>query len=163
MRKIVSSFARAALCNHLSFVDDQTRDVLIQHTPHPEVRRQFLIDSNSPLKDVFKKAQTYVDTLKRDQVAAGNRNDFKKTSIVNGMSAMYKKSTAKSAKKQNFSKNLWKRCTDCYVKHKCTECSFKDFLCHKCGRKGHLKAVCRSKYVAEQPHSSKINEIYDQV
>ena len=150
-------------CNHLSFVDDQIRDVLIQHTPHPEVRRQCLIDSNASLEDVLKKAQTYVETLKTDQLLAGNKNDLKKTSIVNKMSATYKKSTANSAKKQNFSKNLWKRCTDCYVKHKRTECPFKDFLCHKCGRKGHLKAVCKSKYIAEQPHSSKTNEIYDQV
>ena len=80
------------------------------------------------------------------------------------MSARYKKSAGNSATKRSFSKNLWKRCADCYhAKHKRTECSFKDFLCHKCGRKGHLKAVCKPKYVAEQPHCSKTNEIYDQV
>ena len=26
-------------CNHQSFVDEQIRDVLIQHTPHPEAGR----------------------------------------------------------------------------------------------------------------------------
>ena len=49
-----------------SFVDDQVRDMLIQHAPHPEVKRQCVIDSNASLEDVLNKAQTYVETLKTD-------------------------------------------------------------------------------------------------
>ena len=122
-----------------------------------------MLDSNAPLEDVLKKTQTYVETLKTVQLLAGNKKDFKKTGIVNKMSATYVKSACNSEKKQNFSKNLWKRCTDCCVKYKRTECSFQDFLYHKCGRKGHLKALCRSKYAAEQTHSSKTNKICEQV
>ena len=106
--------------------------MLIQLTPHPEVRRQCLIDSNASLENVLKKVQTYVQTLKTDQPLSRNTNDLKKSGIVNKMSTTCKKSTANSAKKQKLSKNLWKACTDCYVKHKRTEFSFKYFLCHKC-------------------------------
>ena len=35
--------------------------------------------------------------------------------------------------------SLWQSC------HLATKCRFKDTLCHNCGKKGHLKAVCRSK------------------
>ena len=47
---------KSEACHHLSFVDDQIRDVLIQNTPHAEVRRQCLVDPNASLADVLKKS-----------------------------------------------------------------------------------------------------------
>jgi len=61
-------------CNHLSFVDDQIRDVIIQNTPHADVRRQCLIDPEASLNDVLRKAQLYVRTLKTDQLLSGGSN-----------------------------------------------------------------------------------------
>ena len=86
--------------NHLSFIDDQIRDVLIQHIPHQEVRRQCLIDSNMSLKDVLKRTQTYVEILITDQHLAGSKNDTPKTGIVNKMSVTHKEDAYSLAKKK---------------------------------------------------------------
>ena len=68
------------------------------------------------------------------------------------------KSAGNLSKKQKFGKSLGNAALIVISNTNRTKCPFKDFLSHKCGRKGHLKAVCKSKVVAE--HFSKTNEIY---
>ena len=58
-------------CNHYSYVDEQIRDVIIQHTPHAEVRRQCLIQPNISLDDVVSKAAVYTKTVETDQLLTG--------------------------------------------------------------------------------------------
>ena len=41
-------------CNQ-SYVDDQIRDIIIKETPHADVRRHCLLDSNPTLIDVLTK------------------------------------------------------------------------------------------------------------
>ncbi|KAJ8915315.1 hypothetical protein NQ315_014823 [Exocentrus adspersus] len=40
-----------------------------------------------------------------------------------------------------------KECVRCGGIHSEEECSYREFRCHKCGRKGHLRKMCRSKHV----------------
>ena len=47
-----------------------------------------------------------------------------------------------------------KPCSGCGGKHWKSKCPFKDSVCHKCGKKGHLKKVCFSKTTAVKPKAT---------
>lgn len=51
-----------------SYVDELIRDMMIKETPHTDVRRQCLMESNIYLKNVLAKAVTYVKTLETVKV-----------------------------------------------------------------------------------------------
>ena len=107
-------------------MDDQIRDVLIQNTPHAEVRRQCLIDPNASLNDVLKKAQLYVRTLSTDQLLSGGSNNHPVS--VNKMSSSYKKSTRprrSSNSRPQAGKDL-KRCPKCFMEHSREKCPYKE-------------------------------------
>ena len=48
-----------------SYVDKQIRDVIIKETPHADIRRQCLLESDPSLDDILKKAATYITTPQR--------------------------------------------------------------------------------------------------
>ena len=123
----------------LSYVDEQIRDVLIKETPHADIRRQCLLDTDPSLDDVLKKATTYLQTTETDRVIKGEASQVL-PEAVNKMSDNYqRKSTKPSAR--------YKSCPSCYVKHERRDCPCKDLVCRKCNKKGHISPVCQSKNI----------------
>ena len=53
-----------------------------------------------------------------------------------------------------------KPCSGCGGKHWKCKCPFKDSICHKCGKKGHLKKVCFSKTNAVKPKATNHHWVY---
>ena len=78
---------KSEACHHCSYVDEQIRNVIIQNTPHAEIRRWCLIEPNISLNDVMKKAILYMRTLETDQLLTGSS-----TTAVNKMTSQYKRS-----------------------------------------------------------------------
>ena len=112
--------------------------MLIQNTPH-----------ETTLEEVIRKAELYIRTSNTDQLLTSGINS--QSEAVNKMSSEYKKST-QSRKQEKHSASVesndnkrWKRCQKCYVEHSRNSCPWKESICHRCGKKGHLKSVCKSK------------------
>lgn len=133
-------------CHHRSYVDDQIGDVIIQHSPHAEVRRQCLIEPNITLQTVLSKAEVYTKTLETDKLLTGKGSSSSTAVSVNKMSSQYKKQkpAGRPPKKSPFQQADWKRCKDCHVKHSPNNCPYKTYTCHKCKKVGHLKSVCKA-------------------
>jgi len=128
-------------CNHASYVDDQIRDVIIKETPRADVRRQCLNDPDESLDDVLKKAETYVKTLRTDQLLKGESDAG--FHAVHKMSATFQ---SKADRKDKVGKRSgsWKSCPQCFSQHTKSDCPFKRATYYKCGKKGHIKTVCKS-------------------
>ena len=74
------------------------------------------------------------------------------------MSSEYKKSTQSQQEKHSASvesndNKRWKRYQRCYVEHSRSSCPWKESICYRCGEKGHLKSVCKSKNILKKPFS----------
>ena len=72
------------------------------------------------------------------------------------MAASYKKKRFQRSQQNvgNKLKSKWKSCPQCFVKHYKKDCPCKQFSCHKCGKKGHIKSVCQSPQTSsEQTHA----------
>ena len=140
-------------CNHRSFVDEQIRDVVILNTPHPEVRRQCLLEPNISLDDVLKKAMLYTKTVETDRLLTSH-------SSVNKMSFQKNKSRQNKSASAQLSRKTWKRCEKCFTDHLPSNCPYKSYTCNKCKKMGHLQSVCKSKSInVSTEQSSQIKEI----
>jgi len=56
------------------YLDEQIRDVIIKESPHPDIRRQCLLETNPSLQDVLVKANTYIRTSETDAMLKGAVN-----------------------------------------------------------------------------------------
>ena len=137
---------KSEACHHCSYVDEQIRDVIIQNTPHAEIRRQCLIEPNISLNDVMKKAILDIRTLETDQLLTGSN-----TTVVYKMTSQFKKKPQRRSFAKNFqsTQSEWKRCQDCFKIHQPNDCPHKSSTCYKCKKKGHLKSVCKIKVSAK--------------
>ena len=120
---------KSEACHHCSYVDEQLREVIIQNTPHAEIRRQCLIEPNISLNDVMKKAILYMRTLETHQLFTGSS-----TTAVNKMTSQYKKKPQRRSFAKNFqsTRSEWKRCQDCFKIHQPNDCPHKSSTCYKC-------------------------------
>ena len=126
-------------CNHQSFVDEQIRDVILLNTPHPEVRRQCLLEQNISLEDALKKATLYTKTVETDRLLTSNDQPS-----INNLYTKQSKGRHMQSKSARIARKQWKRCPKCFVDHQPNTCPYVDYTCHKCKKKGHLMAECRS-------------------
>jgi hypothetical protein len=120
-----------------SYVDDQIRDVLIKETPHADIRRQCLLETDPSLEVVLKKATTYLQTTETDRVIKGGSNQIP-PEAVHKMSDGYQR-------KPSGQKPKYKSCPSCFTKHERKDCPCRDLICRKCDRKGHISPVCQAK------------------
>ena len=96
------------------------------------------------LQDVLKKAETYVKTLETDQVLRGESvNESGNFGAVHKMSASYQKGKASRKSTGDTRRGRWKSCPQCFAKHEKADCPFTTASCYKCGKKGHIQAVCK--------------------
>jgi len=115
---------------------------MIKETPDADVRRrQCLIDPDASFEDVLKKAETYVKTLRTDQLLKGESDAS--FHAVHKMAATYQSKAARKDKGRKHSSS-WKSCPQCFSQHTKSDCPYKKAACYKCGKKGHIKAVSKS-------------------
>ena len=133
-----------------SYVDEQIRDVIIKETPHADVRRQCLLESDPTLNDILKKAATYITTTETDRVLKGESTD----PTTHQMSAAYRGRRGKSTSLSTHSGGTTldkgkqvklKSCPQCYTLHDRKQCPHRTKQCNTCQRFGHISAVCQSK------------------
>ena len=114
-----------------SYLDEQIRDVIIKQTPHPDIRRQCLLDNNPSLQDILQKATNYIRTTETDTMLK------ERTLEVNRTQPAQRYPTKPRAR--------YKGCPSCFTAHSRRECPYKSHICKKCSRKGHLSSVCMSR------------------
>ena len=131
-------------CNNKSYVDEQIRDVIIKETPHADIRRQCLQDPDPTLQSVLQKATAYIKTSQTDQVLKGCETS-KET--VNKMSSGYapRSQRGRNVVARTRQPTKLRSCPKCFDKHERRDCPCRDMTCFKCGKKGHVKSVCRKK------------------
>ena len=142
-----------------SYVDDQIRDVIIKETPHADVRRQCLLDSNPSLECVLTKATTYLKTTETDRVLKGEPKELQsEPDAVNKMSDTYQHKTKRTAHNSSNSKTntSLKSCPNCFIKHERKDCPCRELVCRICNKKGHISPVCKSRN-AQSPGTEQQN------
>lgn len=120
------------------------RDHIIVHTPHDSVRADLLQKQRSTLTDVLLIAEPYEATT----TAVGVLKEVKSEKTI-GVNLLKRDQFKQNRKYENKNKEnsirKFKSCSGCFSKHKREECKFKNATCNKCGKKGHIAAVCMSK------------------
>ncbi|XP_037928846.1 uncharacterized protein K02A2.6-like [Teleopsis dalmanni] len=110
-------------CLH-NFVDDMIRDQIIIRTPHDAVRTAAFQKPQPTLADVLQIAELYETTTKT--VAT-----IKEQTIENSMPV---NSVVK-----------FKSCSGCGNSHARENCKFRNAVCNRCSKIGHIAPVCMSK------------------
>ncbi|XP_037941915.1 uncharacterized protein K02A2.6-like [Teleopsis dalmanni] len=110
-------------CLH-NFVDDMIRDQIIIRTPHDAVRTAAFQKPHPTLADVLQIAELYETTTKT--VAT-----IKEQTIENSMPV---NSVVK-----------FKSCSGCGNSHARENCKFRNAVCNRCSKIGHIAPVCMSK------------------
>ena len=64
-----------------SYVDELIRDLIIKETPHADVRRQCLMETNPSLEDVLKKPRLSLELLRLTKLSRGKEARRNKLSI----------------------------------------------------------------------------------
>lgn len=148
-----------------SYIDDQIRDVIIKETPHADVRRQCLLDTDPSLDDVLKKAETFITTTETDRVLKGEMTE----PTTHQMSSSYK--PRGKPKGAQFNSNTvpesgklpkLKSCPQCYIQHDRKQCPHRSKQCNTCQRMGHISSVCLSKSTTNPPNSYNSSNAVDE-
>lgn len=126
-----------------NYVDDMIRDQIIVNTPHDAVRSAALQKQKTTLADVLLIAESYEATTKT--MATLKETSSEKTIEIN----VVKKQPLVENKNSKRENQKYKSCSGCFSSHRREECKFKNSICNKCGKKGHIAPVCMSKQKTE--------------
>lgn len=124
-----------------NYVDDMIRDQIILNTPHETVRSAALQKQRATLADVLSIAESFEATTKTIAIIKDGENE--KTMDIN----VVKKKVFNKVRKDKNEKEIgkYKSCSGCFISHNREECKFRNAICHKCAKKGHIAAVCMTK------------------
>ncbi|XP_037958915.1 uncharacterized protein K02A2.6-like [Teleopsis dalmanni] len=126
-------------CLH-NFVDDMIRDQIIIRTPHDAVRTAAFQKPHPTLADVLQIAELYETTTKT--VATIKEQTIENSMPVNSVSTIIKKPGVFS---NNNNKVKFKSCSGCGNSHARENCKFRNAVCNRCSKIGHIAPVCMSK------------------
>ena len=148
-------------CNE-SYVDDQIRDIIIKETPHADVRRQCLLDTDPSLDEVLKKANTFITTTETDKVLKGETTE----PTTHQMASSYKETRSKPQQfngrpAQDAGKpSKLRSCPQCYIHHDRKECPHRYKKCNSCSLLGHISSVClkANKTTTNSYHSNNVDD-----
>ena len=144
-------------------LDRLIRDMIVLNTPHNEVRRACLRESSPTLEMVLKIANSYIALAASDAIVKGptqgptpEEHAAEKLHQPEVL-AVEKLRQPRRAKTSNWGNGnshqaesrpegrQGQRCAGCgSTTHIRAACPFLKAECHKCGRIGHIKSVCRS-------------------
>jgi len=123
-------------------ITEMIRDQIIVHTPFDAIRTAALQKLQPSLEDVLSIAESYEATTKTVAVIKESEKRALDTNAVYTQKSNHQK--------RNFSdgkggKAALKSCSGCGHSHSHENCKFREAICHKCARKGHIAVVCLSK------------------
>ena len=125
-------------CNFGEFLDEALRDRLVSGLHGKMSKTQTHLLTLADL--TFEQAKT--KCLADEMATAATKQCMSSMEVTH---AVY--SDKKSSRPHSTSENrhLFRvKCNGCGGNHRRSDCPHKDTVCHKCGKKGHLKRVCRS-------------------
>ena len=148
------------------------RDMIVLNTPHNEVRRACLRESSPTLEMVLKIANSYVALAASDAIVKGPTQGPTPEVLAAEklhqpeVLAVEKLRQPRRAKTSNWGNGnshqsesrpegrQGQRCAGCgSTTHIRAACPFLKAECHKCGRIGHIKSVCRSEQSGNKSHN----------
>ena len=146
------------LAEHCKFgqtLDEMLRDRLVCGIADSRVQRRLLAEPDLTLKTALELAQAHEMAEKGTQQLQQRPQSSSLLKIGQAKTPNHRQQTARPPQQQPRD-NL---CYRCGGKHAGT-CRFKDAICHKCKKKGHLARVCRSsKQLQSAPTASRPNQI----
>ncbi|XP_036347641.1 uncharacterized protein K02A2.6-like [Rhagoletis pomonella] len=114
------------------------------NTPHDSVRTAALQKRNPTLAEVLLIAESFESTTKAVQsLKEPLASSGEATSLVNAVQSS--KASLTSRVSNNNKQSMYKSCSGCGSSHSREQCKFKNAVCRKCGRVGHIAPVCMSK------------------
>ena len=129
------------LSNHCDFgpsLQQMLRDRLVCGIEDPKIQRRLLAEPDLTFDKAF-------------ELALASESADKNAKDKNAKDLQATKSPQTSLNRMQTRQA--KPCYRCGGNHKATDCSHKSSDCHKCGKKGHLARVCKSKNPAKkEPH-----------
>ena len=142
-------------------LDRLIRNMIVLNTPHNEVRRACLKEPSPTLDGVLKTANSYVALAASDAIVKGptqgptpevlaveKLRQPRRTKTGNWKNNKSHKSESRPEGRQG------QRCAGCgSTNHRRAACPFLKSECHKCGRIGHIKSVCRSEQSGSKSHN----------
>ena len=139
----------ASTCSFGAFLDEALRDRLVSglHSKMSRTQRQLLAVRELTFQKAREKCiadelATKANTEHMGAAAAAT-TDVHNVSTANG-SNRYKKGSKSRPKGNQRAPAASGGCESCGNNHSRADCKYRDATCHKCGRKGHIKPVCRS-------------------
>ena len=153
-------------------LDRLIRDMIVLNTPHNKVRRACLRESSPTLEMVLKIANSYIALAASDAIVKGpSQGPTPEVLAVEKLHqpevlAVEKLRQPRRAKTSNWGNGKshqsesrpegrqGQRCAGCgSTTHIRAACPFLKAECHKCGRIGHIKSVCRSEQSGNKSHN----------
>ena len=133
------------LAEHCQFgqtLDDMLRDRLVCGITDGRVQRRLLAEPELTLKKALELAQAQETAEKGAQQLQQQRPQASQLHVI----GQTKRSNHRQMNaRQEQQQREQRPCYHCGRTHSTATCRFKDAVCHKCNKKGHLAKVCRSK------------------
>ena len=115
-------------CEFGTTLNQMLRDRLVCGVEEPKIQRQLLTELDLTFDKAF-------ELTLAAEAAGRNAKDLQPTMSPTVNRVQHKKN-----------------CYHCGDKHSQADCKFRAAECHKCGKKGHIARVCRSKLSVQEPH-----------
>ncbi|KAL7725183.1 hypothetical protein ACLKA6_017339 [Drosophila palustris] len=139
------------------YVNEMIRDQIIVHTPFDKIRTAALQKLQPSIEDVLSIAETYEATTKTVSAIKESEKKALDTNAVYTQKHQHKK---RSGVEERNDKNSLKSCSGCGKTHTRENCKFRNAICHKCAKKGHIAIVCMSKQCEDTKQISNVSEAH---
>ena len=136
-------------CGYGQSLDEMLRDRLVCGMAEVRTQQRLLAEVDLTFEKAMKIAQA-MELAERDAKALRHPGTHPVESVhkVHGGTACSQSSTDRKPSSAGR-----KPCYRCGAQHDPALCCFREVVCHACGKKGHIKKVCRSKPMAAQSPS----------
>ena len=163
---------QAARCNFGDQLLTQLRDRLIAGINLPELQQKLLLLPNCDFqlgRTICEQYQDVKSAMTEESSVLFNSSKSKqpqnpKMRQFKPIKSSYPNNNSNS--RFNDSNRTFSNCRSCGKKHSRYTCPLRNCICHNCGKKGHIKAVCRGKkcyLVDTDPINDKLTNDFDSI
>ena len=149
------------LVEHCQFgqtLDEMLQDRLVCGITDGRVQRRLLSEPELTLKKALELAQAQETAEKGAQQLQQQRPQTSQLHAI-GHGQVKRSSHRQMNARQDQQQREQRPCYRCGRTHSTATCRFKDAVCHKCNKKGHLAKVCRSKRPTQNQGSRTTHQI----